>query len=230
MIISHKYRFVFMRPHKVGGTSVHLALSFQSGEYDTVSELNNMKIGWMDEGCEDYYRHLSMRANKVKCPHDGLEQVKEKYGAYYFKRYKKISIIRNPWDAQVSAFLYLKSQNGNQEYRSIIDGDSAFCKSEFKKHILSRKKIWNIDKYCFLNGNFVLDFVLKFERLEEDYKDLCKEIGIEYIKLPRAKCMVRSNDMHYSEYYDDDDVISLVEELNRKTIDYFKYEFEDRRS
>ena len=233
MIISHKHKFIFIRPHKVGGTSVHLALSFQSGEYDTVSRLHVMHSGWMDgEGCERYYIHLNSRENTVQCPHSDIMEIRKRFGIYYFNTYKKISIVRNPWDAQVSAFLYLKSQEDIKEYRKIINWDSDFCKEEFKKHMikclkkLDGNRIWNIDRYCFLKDEMVLDFVLRFENLENDYRKLCGSIGIKYIEIPRAKCEIRTNNRHYSEYYDED-TVEMVRNESKNMIEYFGYEFEE---
>jgi len=229
VIISYKYKFIFLRPRKVGGTSVHLALSFQSGEYDTISKLYNMKNEPRNEGCEKYYRRLCSRSNLVEGAHNDVETIRRRFGVYYFDKYKKISIVRNPWECHFSRFLYVKSFDDIKCYRKIIGGDFDFCKKEFKKYTDERiiaKDMHSIDKYCFLEDKFILDFTLMFHNLENDYRKMCRYIGIKYIKLPRAKCYIRPINMHYHRYYDDE-LISVVLNHNRKTIDHFNYKFGD---
>lgn len=54
-----------------------------------------------------------------------------------------------------------------------------------------------------------IDFLLRFESLDEDFKSVCKKLAIPYSCLPKRNSSTRS---HYSTYYDEE----LKEIVNKK--------------
>ncbi len=78
-----------------------------------------------------------------------------------------------------------------------------------------------IDKASTGNATDV-DFIMRFEYLNDDYKLVCKRLEIPYSPLPRRNVSIRA---HYSKYYDDE-LMEIVSNKFAECIEFGNYSFE----
>lgn len=67
-----------------------------------------------------------------------------------------------------------------------------------------------------------IDFLMRFESLQEDFKTVCEHLKIDNIVLPHRN---KSSRKHYSYYYDSD-LIQLVKNKFLDEIEFGAYTFE----
>lgn len=82
-----------------------------------------------------------------------------------------------------------------------------------------------IDVMSGLKNEILVDNILRFEYLEEDWNTMFENFGYEPPKLPKKNV---SKHKHYSEYYDDE-TREFVSYLFKRDIDAFGYKFENRK-
>lgn len=181
MIISHSKKFVLLRPLKCAGTSVQLNLQKYA---DVVSQ-------------ETYYDPL-VDSFKYKSEENHLDthslpdSIQEK--DYYW-----ITLVRNPYDAQVSYNAHLSLTNPET------------LETTIKEHCLDNSIFYQ--KY---------DYIIRYEHLEEDYKKLCEILNITYEPLPKTKDKIRK-DKGYEHLYTPE-LEQIVYDTCKPIFDTFGYE------
>lgn len=98
------------------------------------------------------------------------------------------SFVRNPWDRMVSFYFHSNYQH-SIKFRHYIR-DVVRNKSPFRKSQLSY-----ISDH---SGRLKIDFIGRYDMLENDFHIVCKNLGIEQIKLPKLGATDHKN---YREYY-----------------------------
>ncbi len=84
----------------------------------------------------------------------------------------------------------------------------------------------NNDRFYFLDGKLCCDFVIRYERLHEDYAEVCRRIGIPATGLPQLKSGIRSKRRPYTDYYTDE-TREIVAGLHAGDLQHFGYRFGD---
>jgi len=130
-----------------------------------------------------------------------------------YKDYFTWTIVRNPWDRAVSAY----KNKASKKYGPW----SKFNKLTFSDFI--KNEIIEDSHICIQNTQIPhdIDFIGKFENLQEDLNFVCDKMKIPRQELPHIN---KSKHKHYTEYYDDE-TKSIVAEKYAKDIEYFGYEF-----
>ena len=149
--------------------------------------------------------------------HFSALQYKKKYSDC-FHDYFKFTFIRNPWDKLLSQFFFRvadDSQYGHKPKRKNISFKE-FLKKPFPlDHAQQFSRISNE------NGDILVDFIGRFENLQQDFNVVCEKIGIPHQQLPHKN---KTNHKHYTEYYDEE-TKHIVAEKYAKDIEYFGYKF-----
>ena len=95
-----------------------------------------------------------------------------------------------------------------------------FIRSKYGKTMINEYE-GNMFDWISENGRIIVDFVGRFENLQEDWREICNCIGIAHIELPHVN---RSERKDYREYYTEE-TRQIVAERFQKIIDKFGYEF-----
>ena len=184
MVISHKNRLIFWKPHKVGSTSVMVALGSQCGPQDCVG-------GMLDQGSPDSassrrnmaaFSHLPTAGNHAT-PGQLRPIVEALWGRDLWRSYLKVTIIRNPWDRAVSWWDYANNKLG----RKIPLSDAL--------HNTERD-------YWFHGSEPWADLYLRYEHLADDYAALCNKLGLKPNPLPHLRSGTRDKQRPYWTYFD----------------------------
>ncbi len=136
--------------------------------------------------------------------------------------YFKFTLIRNPWEREVSRYYYQKQTPANENYKKAnsLSFKEWLIKMQSDEKFMSfygaPQLDWLVDK----NDNILLDYIARLERIHEDWKIISDVLKIN----DNIPWLNRSKHKHYSEYYDDE-TQELIYSNYKKDIDFFNYKF-----
>ena len=147
----------------------------------------------------------------------------------FAENYFSFAFVRNPYDRLVSCYCQkiVEAIPSEAQFRKTFRWELNYQKPSFKNFIKIIAKDKNITKdrhwdlYHNLSPVDSIDFIGKFENMQDDFNLLCDKIRIRRQDLPHKN---KSKHKHYSEYYDDETRKILAEKYS-KDIEYFGYEF-----
>ncbi|MEA3640930.1 MAG: sulfotransferase family 2 domain-containing protein [Lamprobacter sp.] len=218
MLLSIKHQFLFIHIAKTGGTSVRAALAPRR---------------WADPWywpmflCSRF-SHLSGHRIATKLPrHAKAIAAQELLPRERFVALFKFAFVRNPWDLQVSSFHHIRRERpqylgGHQDFAAFLRWklDPERPPQYHLDISIERQTDYLID----LRGNLIVDFIGRYEHLEQDFNEACRRIGIPPPKLPhRRQATDRAND--YRRYYDDG-TAELVRQHFAADIERLGYRFD----
>ena len=196
-MISHKHKYIFVHIPKTGGTSIE----------DCLLSLEGIKKPRVLRKLPTRHKreyHLDHKQNQVHSLHRNIAlDLRRQYFSFLF--------VRNPYDKVVS------------EYNWSIVKPKLQLSNASLLEFLHMSDRWD-PHHKPLQVDFLdeyVDFVGRFENLQEDFNVVCDKIGIPQQKLPHFNA---TKHKHYTEYYDDE-TRQIVAEKYAKDIEYFDYEF-----
>jgi chondroitin 4-sulfotransferase 11 len=148
-----------------------------------------------------------------------------------FERYFKFTVVRNPWDRVASAYSYLyqggskasaEDQLWSQFIKSFSSLDEFVCQWMTEENVLRNalftpQLVYLTDMF----GQMSMDFVARFENLEEDFQSIADRLNID-AALPHLN---QSRARPYQASYTAESR-SIVQRVYAKDIAQFEYQFE----
>lgn len=249
VIISHKHKFIYIKTKKTAGSSIQVLLENFCGKEDIITPLNRptTEKGFLYNEKARNYKGLSSIIKIIKyqiinfsqisnplsylktfllsclkvpkkkviriflsrfVSHMSAALVKLKVGNLIWNNYFKFTIERNPWDKVVSAYHHLNPEIPFNEW----------IQSFSLNH---RSQPINFSLYS-INGKVVLDFIGKFENLNEDLKIIFNKLNLPLTTLPQEKKIYRKNKENYRNYYNENSK-KIVEKNYKEEIRLFGY-------
>ena len=180
MIISHKYRFIFIKTRKTAGTSIEVLLSSlcddkdvctpiyppelghvarnYKGRWPLSAELSRQRTGYNVKSATDWIKGRRFRN------HSGAQDVKHRVGADIWRSYTTFCVDRNPWDKTLSHFhMCLRGSNPPGSFTDYL-ANTALC--------------LNYPLYSDAQGQVMVDRVLRYENLNAELFELLSELGV----------------------------------------------------
>jgi len=141
---------------------------------------------------------------------------RQQYNSYF-----KFSAGRNPWDRAVSWYknvlrdeIHLKS-HGIEKEISLKEFLLRFAgKGMLKPQIYWLKSF---------NGSIPLDYIGRFENLQEVFQEIVKRLKLNDSSFPH---LVKGSGDDYRKYFDNNETNDIITDIYKEDIDSFNYKFD----
>ena len=212
-MICHDKRCIFIHIPKTAGTSI---------EYS--------------------FNKVKLKGNKVKkhpkTKHHTLEQYKDQFPEE-FNSYYKFTIVRNPWEREYSLWKFMnetynKKMSINKMF-NIFLGKERGVRHTFKDYLKNLEQ--DIDfyvkdstfawkhlfrdqvEYITINECLELDKIIRFERLELGFDEMCKTL--DRYNQPLPKIFYSGENTHLGRYSEEE--FNLVSKIRKRDIEFLGY-------
>lgn len=209
MIISHRYKFIFIKTHKTAGSSMEMALGPLCGPDDIIAPMESNAGTSIPRNFHE--RHLIGRSYAKsrlfrKCldrhspllgkwfyEHMPAVRVRELVGEEIWNSYHKFCYERNPW-AKVVSYYHWKTLGQGRSLPS------------FKEYVMEKTRRLPLDaRLYFDGGECLMDEVLDFDSFRVSFPALCGRLGIPFDGvMPREKTHISRQPVDYRGYYDEE--------------------------
>ena len=205
MLISESKRFIFVHVQKTAGSSLRDLLSPHALKPDH-GRLNRVlsDLGLQRDWRRRFFRtHANLRTAEARLPPE------------IYRDFRKVGFVRNPWERLLSWYGYVQNTPGHADCRA---GEPF---EDFARRFIAktrRSQWWMIRD---ASGAMGLDFVGRFENLQDDTAEMCRLLDIPLTAIPHRKRQISKD---YRSAYSE----QLAEQVGKAwqaEVDHFGYRF-----
>ncbi len=230
MILSHKYKFIFIKTAKTAGTSIEVFLSGHCGPSDILTPIAPPVEGHQPRNYEGFInpvpeilerpgrlfsalRHTITSREKFY-NHMPASLVQKRVPVRVWNSYFKFCVERNPWDKVLSHYHMHAARKGGS-----LSLDEYLARGRFPI---------NYFRYTDRSGSkIIVDRVLRYENLLAELGEVFSQLQIRFDGTlgVAAKSKYRSDRRPYQQVFNDEQR-KIVEKAFAKEIELYGYRFE----
>ncbi|HEU5235684.1 MAG TPA: hypothetical protein VFU37_01000 [Pyrinomonadaceae bacterium] len=229
MILSHKYKFIFIKTAKTAGTSIEVFLSKHCGSSDILTPIEPPVEGHLPRNYQGFInpipeilerpvkffsalRHSTTSREKFY-RHMPASEVQKRVPAEVWNTYFKFCVERNPWDKVLSHYHMHAAREGGS-----LSLDEYLARGRFPI---------NYFRYTDRSGSkIIVDRILRYENLLGDLSEVFSQLTIPFEGTlgVAAKSEYRIDRRPYQQVFNDDQR-KIVEKAFAKEIELHGYSF-----
>jgi hypothetical protein len=198
MIISPSRRFVFVHPPKTGGTAISLA-------YEARAKSDDLLFGDTPKARKRQGNHNRKNPNAKLSKHSTLSLADSHLPDFDLTDFNVAMTVRNPWDRIVSFYSWAKAQEFDHP---MIAAAKSQDFADFLRDERLQRPFQRVPTHLYAAP--VTATLLRQERLEHDWHDLCAKIDLPKLSLPRTNQSKRARD--WRPFYTDE-TAALIPEI-----------------
>lgn len=225
MILSHKYKFIFIKTSKTAGTSIEIALSKFCNDADIITPITpsdeklRKRLGYRSP--QNYIfpipdALLPLPSASKPCKkfrnHSSAQQIRRCVGDIVWNSYYKFTFERNPWDRFLSFYYWRCRKNPHLSISELLENNG------LKRLKKLGRKLYTI------NGAIAVNKVCLYENLTDELEALQQHLSLpEPIDPPFAKSTYRKDNRHYREVLTEEQ-LQQIGLIFQDEIEQFGYE------
>ena len=230
MILSHKYKLIFIKTAKTAGTSIEVFLSNLCGPQDILTPIVPRVEGHQPRNYEGFINPIpeilerpgkffsAVRHTMTRCTtfynHMPAREVKQRVPADIWNGYFKFCVERNPWDKVLSHYHMHAAREGGS-----LSLDEYLARGRFPI---------NYFRYMDRSGrNVIVDRIIRYENLLAELSEVFSQLNILFdgTLAVAAKSDYRADRRPYREVFNEEQR-RTVEKAFAKEIELHGYRFE----
>jgi hypothetical protein len=210
LLISNRHKFIFVHVPKTAGTSLARALEPYADNHPREGLRRILSHLPVPESPDTvaFRMHVTARWARLKLP------------AEVYATYRKFAVVRNPYDRAVSLYHYLSQRTDHHLYERV----SRMSFKGYLDYLAKRRRTKDPTQLFYVadaQGQPIVDDILRFENLSDDFANLCGALGMPgKVDLPLRNT---SDHSPYWDYYADDYTKEVVRDLFAADFNAFGY-------
>lgn len=163
MLISHKYKFIFIKTKKTAGTSIEIELSKNMDYNDIVTPIKPNFEGHQA-------RNFIYKGYKLN-NHISALNLKKLLPKNIFENYFKFCVEREPVDKSISDYSMLRNSPYHNNQTKFL---------QWSKYVDYRKFPMDVEKYTDENEQLLVDKIIKYENLNNEMYEITERLSFPY--------------------------------------------------
>ena len=223
MIISHKYKFIFIKTRKTAGSSIQTYLCSLCGDEDIVTPIDKPEGSYNPRNYKGFFNPLPRMQEQYPSSKKMLRtlwrcmsgrkfnsrimasHIRRRIPQNIWDSYYKFTVDRNPWDKVLSHFHFVR-----QWYKAYSENIS------FDEYLDTADLPYNYEIYTDKNKDLMVDRVIRYENLNEELGEVFADLGVPYEGALNVfeKSHYRKEKKNYQESYSDNQMQSVADKFS----------------
>ena len=185
MIISHKYKFIFIKTRKTAGTTIEYNLSKYLGNNDIISpskQANYLSQNYIQQTRFSKFlttlkfKNLSKNFYFKFTDHMHAIDIKNKIDKRIYQTYFKFCVEREPVDKSIS-YYFMRKNSPNSNYKR---------KNMSWIEFVNKKRFPVDTNFYTYNNRLIIDKIIRYENLETELPLILHKLGIKDFKIEKS--------------------------------------------